>query len=190
MSSYAAELDPMPLSPLGRGSRISTAKRHPNGVPARRRVPLRVCATDGESRGDRLESWVRVRRRPAASGGRVRGGARASETRPASIQPRPAASDRVLIAGSPGRLREVILAALCGAFIFAICSTALAGGRRRQRSRQAWASSSVPARQIASDSFHRPKTPAYTVASSHASALPTSRAHRSTCVQKNPRAKP
>ena len=60
------------------------------GSPARRSVPLRVCATDGESRGDRLESWVRVRRRPAASSGRVCGGARVWLLY-CRVQPRPAA---------------------------------------------------------------------------------------------------
>ena len=176
-----------------RGSRIATAKeakRDPIASPRPRLVPC-ACpaptvspAASGSSPGSASDG---VRPRPAAATAEARVRLGLVQLPSSRVRPHPTASKAL---AAPGRLREVILAALCGAFIFAICSTALAGGRRRQRSRQAWASSSVPARQIASDSFHRPKTPAYTVASSHASALPTSRAHRSTCVQKNPRAKP
>ena len=160
-----------------------SASPRPRLVPCACPAPTASPAASGSSYRSASDG---VRQRPAAAAAEARasGSCTAASSR---VRPRSTAS-RALAA--PVKFREVILG--LGAPVVAswhLLDHARRGSAGEPRS---WQSRSIGAclHQIASDSFHRTKTPAYTVASTHASALPTSRAHRSTCVQKNPRAKP
>ena len=184
------ELDHAALLPPFAGGRELPLQRRPlpNGVPSasqrptprvrnRRRVPGRPARVLGP--------------RPTASGGvrrprprrRVCSGsctAASSRVRPRSTASRALAAFRYFL--------HVILSS-AGCSPCGICSP-LPPANASIGPRSGKSGLSVPAVRSRRASFHRTKTPACTVASFHASALPTSRGHRSTCVQKNPRAKP
>ena len=181
----------MPLSPLAggrelplRGGLFQTGSQR---VAASHSVCAQPAACPGATSSGPGSASDGVRRRPAAASAEARvfwlllgsqlAGVRCVRMRFLAWR-RPGAAWSVL-----GRLGcDIDIARLLPFKVF----------RLPRRSRRDPRGSSSGAGQTRSDGlvFYHPKTPPCTVASPHASALPTSRARRSTALQKKPRAKP